>query len=468
LFEINNVTGYATIKLKVTGSDDKNHYFENDSINPQNGNIPAAFRNVFNFVIRINTDAGSVEKSFVMKLRNSPPYFSHIDYTDDAIDGGSNYYFPSGLFFNVRDFLTYTENGDRINNNKTPFYWYIVGGNGNYTNNSPLPVDAYSDTGPIYNANDDLVHTIYKITRFDQYGDVITNYNGTQEFDIVGGGVISGLRPIGNLVINDRVNALIAPKRVTTYHIIIETKDCNAVTGSLSTQLNGASIGINGVANKLTHMHEIFIDVGTRDSIYGEDQRKLNKYELTHCPLIPYLDNRLQQFLRRKCYENAGNNAKFSTRNTPLGDVYKLIDEKWYKCTYYFFRNSMSPGSGDGSSFGSPHIQFYLQAVQPATGYSPPAKLGNVITSMPYGTPECWGPSGTLTTPPGKELRTLVVGSVGPGQSWYNSWRTKTSARKRMADWNVFMKIVVEWDIVANDITKVYLLADPNQTNQQR
>jgi hypothetical protein len=51
------------------------------------------------------------------------------------------------------------------------------------------------------------------------------------------------------------------PRKLKTYHIVIQSSDCNSANGSLTTQLNGATV-VNGVANKLTHMHEIFIDVG--------------------------------------------------------------------------------------------------------------------------------------------------------------------------------------------------------------
>ena len=454
-FVINNPgTSYATITLNP-GSGDNNYYFENDLLVATSGNFPGHFKNVFTFVIKVNTSAGSVERSFVMNLKNSYPYMPYYS-------SNSNYYSPTGLFSNIISSFQYGTGQTPAIMSSTPFYSggygtspasYVIGGNGSVIINS--------STGAILNplnANDDLVHSIYKITRFDQNGNVITNYSGPPEFELTGGGDTTGLRPVGVLQVST-INAQIAPKKVKTYHIIIQSNDCNSATGSLSTQLNGATIGTNGVANKLTHMYEMFIEVG---DIYGgggssgdlQDQRKQNKYELTHCPLIPYLDNRIETYLRSKCSETSGNAANtFANRNMPIGDVYKLIDEKWWKCRYYFFKDSRPADT----SYGQWHVQFYLKAIEPATGYLPPIKQGQVVTSVPYGISQLYGPTGTLTTPTGKELRTYTA------TSWTQSWRTKTWSYN--INVNIFFKVVVEWDISTSnhDISKVYLLCDPNQ-----
>ena len=126
--------------------------------------------------------------------------------------------------------------------------------------------------------------------------------------------------------------------------------------------------------------------------------------------------------------------------------MYKLIDEKWYKCRYYFFRDART-----ALNQGQTHNQFYCKAIQEASGYLPPVKLGNVVTSVPYGWSDFWGPTGTLTPAPGKELRTYI------GPTWSESWKARIDA------YNVYgaidYKIIVEWDIATDDISKVFFVA---------
>jgi hypothetical protein len=455
LFVLTNNTGYAIIQL-TPGPGDNNHYFENDLLTATSGSFPGHFRNVFTFVVKVNTNAGSVERSFTMKLKNSYPYMPYYNHF--------NAYWSTGLFWNLRDWYQYGAGQTPAIMYNTPFYnggygvgspaAYVIGGNGSLIINgaatSTNPSGALSN--PL-NANDDLNHTIYSITRYDQFDNIIPAPS-SPEITLEGGGDTTGLRPIGVLQINS-LFASIAPRKLKTYHIVIQSSDCNSATGSLTTQLNGATV-TNGVANKLTHMHEIFIDVGEK---YGsgdnQDQRKRNKYELTHCPLIPYADNRLERFLITKCSSVGGFSNGFTNRNMPLGDVYKLIDEQWWKCRYYFFKDSRSAPQSNGS----PYIQFYCKAIEPVIGYLPPVKLGTVVTSVPYGSTSAWGPTGTLTTPSGKELRTYT------DASWYLSWRTRTPTPNVLG--SGFFKIVVEWDIstATHDISKVYLVWDTNQSS---
>jgi hypothetical protein len=280
-----------------------------------------------------------------MKLKNSYPYMPYYNtYTGD---------WPSGLFYNLRDWYQYGAAQTPAIMSSTPFYSggfgttpasYVIGGNGSLIING-----AATSTNPSgallnpLNANDDLNHTIYSITRYDQ-DDLIIPAPSSPEIILEGGGDTTGLRPVGVLQIKT-LFASILPRKLKTYHIVIQSTDCNSATGSLTTQLNGATV-TNGVANKLTHMHEIFIDVGEMYVVSGgstgdiQDQRKRNKYELTHCPLIPYADNRLERFLIDKCSNSGGASNSYAIRNMPLGDVYKLIDEEWWKCRYYFFKDS--------------------------------------------------------------------------------------------------------------------------------
>ena len=446
LFVLTNNTGYAIIQL-TPGPGDNNHYFENDLLTATSGSFPGHFRNVFTFVVKVNTNAGSVERSFTMKLKNSYPY---MPYYNTYITQ-----WPSGLFYNLRNWYFYGTGQTPAIMANTPFYnggqgtappAYVIGGNGSLIING-----AATSTNPSgallnpLNANDDLNHTIYSITRYDRFDNIIPAPS-SPEIILEGGGDTTGLRPVGVLQIKSLFPSL------KTYHIVIQSSDCNSAIGSLTTQLNGATV-TNGIANKLTHMHEIFIDVG---EIYGgggsdgsmQDQRKRNKYELTHCPLIPYADNRLERFLISKCSSSGGASNSYPIRNMPLGDVYKLIDEKWWKCRYYFFKDSRT----SAQSYGSPYMQFYCKAIEPATGYLPPVKLGVPVASWPYGNNQLWGPTGTLTPAPGKELRTYI------DASWYSSWRTRTSNYNVYG--NIFFMIVAEWDNATNDISKVYLVHD--------
>jgi hypothetical protein len=457
-FLINNPGGsFATITLNP-GSGDNNYYFENSNLSASNGNFPGAFRNRFTFVIKVNTSTGSVERSFDMNLKNSYPYMPYYN----TYTGG----WPSGLFYNLRDWYQYGAAQTPAIMSSTPFYSggfgttpasYVIGGNGSLIING-----AATSTNPSgallnpLNANDDLNHTIYSITRYDQ-DDLIIPAPSSPEIILEGGGDTTGLRPIGILQISS-LFASIAPRKLKTYHIVIQSSDCNSANGSLTTQLNGATV-VNGVANKLTHMHEIFIDVGERRGDGGstgdiQDQRKRNKYELTHCPLIPYADNRLEQFLIGKCSNSGGASNSYAIRNMPLGDVYKLIDEEWWKCRYYFFKDSRT----SAQSYGLPYIQFYCKAIEKVSGYLPPVKAGDIVTSVPYGNNNLWGPTGTLTPASGKELRTFTS-----PVNWYGSWRTRTWAFNVYG--NIFFKIVAEWDNVTDDISKVYLVHDLNQSS---
>jgi hypothetical protein len=458
-FTIDNPgTGYATIALQP-GPGDDNYYFENALLNPVGGNFPGHFRNVFTFVIKVNTDAGSVERSFIMNLKNSYPYMSYYI--------SSNSTWPSGLFFNLRDWWQYasiTQSPEVLWS--TPFYnggyqnkpaSYIYAGNGSVprvVDTSPIPI---SPPVQWLNSNDDLVHTIYSITRYDQDDNIIPAPTSGPEITLQGGGQTTGLRPTEVLQINSLFQSIL-PRKLKTYHIVIQSSDCNSAIGSLTTQLNGATV-TNGVANKLTHMHEMFIDVGEITMGGGsdgtlQDQRKRNKYELTHCPLIPYADTKIVSYLQSKCVDGFGDSNGYLIRNMPVGDVYKLIDEEWWKCRYYFFKDSRT----SSTLYGHPYIQFYCRAIEKVSGYLPSFRAGNVVTSVSYGKTTgdpFWGPTGTLTTPTGKELRTYTDTS-----SWYASWIT------RVLCYNVYgaraYRIVVEWDNDTDDISKVYLLYETN------
>ena len=444
-------TSYGQIAV-YPGPGDNNCYFENAELTPVGNNFPGAHRNQFTFVVKVNTASGSVERSFNLELQNSYPYMPY--YNTNITQ------WPSGLFYNLRDWYQYGVGQTPLIMYNTPFYTggvgaippaYAVGGNGSVIIN--LTTDVLLN---VLNANDDLNHSIYSITRYDENDNIIPEPS-SPEIILEGGGDTTGLRPVGVLQINSLFTS-IAPRKLKTYHIVIQSKDCNSANGSLSTQLNGAVV-TNGIANKLTHMHEIFIDVGSIVSSGGsdgsiQDQRKRNKYELTHCPLIPYSDNRIQQFLIQKCSNIGGASNSYAIRNMPLGDVYKQIDGKWWKVRYYFFKDSRTSSSGNGT----PYIQFYSKAIEPAIGYLPPVKAGTVVTSVPYGSPNLWGPTGTLTPASGtKELRTFTS-----PLNWYGSWRTRTSALNTYG--NIFFKIVAEWDNTSNDISKVYLVYDLDQS----
>lgn len=434
-------TGYVTISLQP-GSGDNNYYFENDLLTATSGSFPGHFRNVFTFIVKVNTNAGSVERSFTMKLKNSYPYILYYN--------SNMYESPHGLFYNIRDWYQYGVGQTASIMINTPFYFgsFLVCGNGSYSINSP--------TGDTLNINDDLVHSIYSITRYDQSGNVITNYNGAPEFELTGGGDTTGLRPVGVLQVSN-INAQIAPKKVKTYHIVIQTSDCNSATGLLRTQDQtlGATI-TNGIANKLTRMYEMWIDVGERVGAGGsdgsiQDQRKRNKYELTHCPLIPASDKRLEKYLKSKCTENTGISATFNTRNMPIGDVYKEIDGEWWKCRYYFFKDCRN---NRFDNIGDPVMSFYCQAIEKVSGYLPSVRQGEITTSESYGISSYWGPVGPLTTPSGKQLR-YHVDNTNRHLAWVTRAWDFNSAGYRT------QKIVVEWDNATDDISKVYLLLQP-------
>lgn len=436
-------------------------YYENNRTSPPN---PGAYYNKFKFEIKITTNTGqTVLRTFTMFLRNSNPYtFWFRNENPNAVDIDKFYvlknrynYFNANLTNLISTGLLNDQNG-------------FVSGNG-FANSS-----RYAE---------DIVYNIDSYIAYDYLGNVL---NITPPLQLVGGGDnvyftkidqqykpknLNGTFPVpGDLPpdkggwysssTNNWTTTVLGgtfDPRIKVAHVVITSNDCNRSTGTLS---NGI------VTNNVTNKYEFWINHMWKEyGTFAGDPDKtlhLNKYELTHPFIINPNDNRFNQFLGASCGPNLYHS--YADRNKYLGTVYKFIDNEWWLCKYYFFKNnSTNINSTIGNDGLSKNGYFYMKKefTVPYSSVTASYREGSVISSYTYGRSEYIGPSNvTLTPAANRELRSkLIVTHDEAGMA--NTWGTF------LYRWTgnsvidpIEYQIIVEWNTTAgvDDISKVYLL----------